>query len=498
MVRSALRRAVVLACLAAAPALAAPAPAAPAVTPVPGAPASFADLAARLLPGVVSISSSQTIKGPAGMPGFPAFPPGSPFEKFFRDFMKHTHPGAPPPVEHAQALGSGFIIDSKGIIVTNNHVIAGADSITVILQDNTRLKATLLGRDKRTDLAVLRVHSATPLPFVKFGDSNMARVGDWVMAVGNPFGLESTVTAGIISARGRNVNEGPYDNFIQTDAPINKGNSGGPLFDMAGDVIGINTLIYSPSGGSVGIGFAIPSNMAKTVVAELEHGGKVLRGWLGVRIQQVTPDIADSLGLKKPEGALVAGVTPSGPAAKGGIRNGDVVLRFDGQTVKDMHALPRIVAATPIGKHVVVSVWRGGHAAKVEVTVGELPSAKKLAKIEVPTAPSGTLDLAELGVTLAPVDTGTRQKFHLPQDQKGVIVTGVKAGSAAAKRGLKAGDVILEVQQQEVHSPSDFRARVDAARKAKRKSVLVLVQSASGLRWVPLPLDHAASGKQSG
>ncbi|MBU6499870.1 MAG: trypsin-like peptidase domain-containing protein, partial [Rhodospirillales bacterium] len=283
------------------------------------APESFADLAARLLPGVVNVSSVQTLKAGADNqgPDIPVFPPGSPFEQFFKDFMQRNHPngGAPPPARRAQALGSGFIIDPSGIVVTNNHVIAGADEITVILQDGTSLKATLIGHDERADLAVLQVHSDKPLTAVPWGDSQKERVGDWVLAIGNPFGLGGSVTAGIVSARGRNIDAGPYDNFIQTDAAINKGNSGGPLFNMDGQVIGINTAIYSPSGGSIGIGFSIPSDMARTVVDQLRKYGHARRGWLGVRIQEVTQDIADSVGLKEATGAMVAGVTEGGPAA---------------------------------------------------------------------------------------------------------------------------------------------------------------------------------------
>ena len=301
------------------------------------APSSFADLAAQLLPAVVNVSSTQNVQARAGGvgPEIPQFPPGSPFEQFFHDFMERNHPhgpggggggnGAPgpdpdQPARKMQSLGSGFIVDPSGIIVTNNHVIDGADEITVTLQDNTSLKATLIGKDEKTDIAVLKVKSDKPLPAVKFADSSASRVGDWVLAIGTPFGLGGSVTAGIVSARGRDINQGPYDDFIQTDAAINRGNSGGPLFNMDGGVIGINTAIYSPSGGSIGIGFSIPSNMAKTVVAQLQQYHHAVRGWLGVRIQQVTPDIAESLGLHPAQGALVAGVNDNSPASKASIR----------------------------------------------------------------------------------------------------------------------------------------------------------------------------------
>jgi serine protease Do len=462
------------------------------------APDGFADLAERLLPGVVNIASSQTVTSRAERPGvgpdIPMFPPGSPFEQFFRDFMeRNRHGGNQPqePVRRMQSLGSGFIVDASGIIVTNNHVIDGADEITVTLQDNTTLKATLLGRDERTDIAVLKVKSDKPLPSVAFGDSDRARVGDWVIAIGNPFGLGGSVTAGIVSARGRDISQGPYDNFIQTDAAINKGNSGGPLFNMDGEVIGINTAIYSPSGGSIGIGFSIPSNIAKTVVAQLRDFGHARRGWLGVKIQQVTPDIAESLGLKEATGALVAGVNDGGPADQAKIQNGDVILRFDDQEVKEMHNLPRIVAETDIHKQVPVTIWRNGKEETLTVTVGELAEDQQQAALtpeqDNPAQPQ-PLELSGLGLQVAPITADARDKYQLGQDQKGVLVTGVTQGTPAADRGLKAGDVIVEVQQEEVSTPAEVQDRIDKLRKAGRASVLMLVQSSDGLRWVPLSL----------
>ena len=326
-----------------------------------GAPDSFADLAAQLSPAVVNVSSTQKAEARADRGAeVPGFPPGSPFEQFFRDFMDRNHPGGQgqgpqrrgennrpsprggddAPSGRATSLGSGFIIDPAGYIVTNNHVIDGADEISVTLTDNTTLKAKLIGKDDRVDLALLKVETTHPLTAVKFGDSDVERVGDWVLAIGNPFGLGGSVTAGIVSARGRDIRQGPYDDFIQTDAAINRGNSGGPLFNMAGEVIGINTAIYSPSGGSVGIGFSVPSNLAKNVVMQLKEYGHARRGWLGVRIQQVTPDIAEAVGLKDARGAMVAGMNDGGPADKAGIHNGDVILKFNGQDVKEMRTLP--------------------------------------------------------------------------------------------------------------------------------------------------------------
>src|ERR1700678_899439 len=319
------------------------------------APDSFADLADKLLPTVVNISTSQTLKAPP-QNAIPQLPPGSPLEDLFKNFLGPKN-NAP---RHVTSLGSGFVIDASGYIVTNNHVIEDSDQITVSLQDGTQLPAKVIGRDTKTDLALLKVTPKKPLPATHFGDSDKARIGDWVIAIGDPFGIGSTVTAGIVSARNRNINAGPYDDFIQTDAPINRGNSGGPLFNMDGDVIGINSQIYTPSGGSVGIGFSIPSNLARDVVAQLKQFGVARRGWIGVRIQQVTDEIAQGMGLPNTQGALVADVTAGGPAEKAGLKNGDVVVGFDNKPVADSRELPRIVAATPIGKTVNLDVLRKG------------------------------------------------------------------------------------------------------------------------------------------
>jgi serine protease Do len=469
------------------------------------APESFADLAAKLQPSVVNISSSTSVHANAADrpgPDVPMFPPGSPFEQFFKDFLDRNRPQgrngqplpqAPQADRKTQSLGSGFIIDPSGLIVTNNHVIDGADEITVTLTDNTTLKAELVGRDERVDVALLRVKPDKPLVAVAFGDSDQARVGDWVLAIGNPFGLGGTVTAGIVSARGRDIRSGPYDDFIQTDASINRGNSGGPLFNMNGDVIGINTAIYSPSGGSIGIGFSIPANMAKNVVSQLQEFGKARRGWLGVRIQQVTPDIAESLGLKETTGAMVAGVNEGGPAETAKIRNGDIITKFNGQDVKEMKNLPRLVAETAIGKEVPVTLWRDGHEVIVQAKLGELPDEQKVASAAVPDKPEAAkpTEIASLGLQLSPLTPENRDRFQLGADQKGVVIADVTANSSAAERGLKPGDVILEVQQEAVTSPADVQGRVDAVRKQNRKSVLMLVQSGDGLRWVPLSLATA-------
>ena len=484
-----------------------------------GAPESFADLASNLLPAVVNISSSQNAQARADRSGpeVPSFPPGSPFEQFFKDFLDRNKPGqqrrgqgpnrgegpqgpegGPPSSGKSVSLGSGFIIDPAGYIVTNNHVIDGADEISVTLQDNTTLKAVLVGKDERVDLALLKVESDKPLKFVPFGDSDVERVGDWVLAIGNPFGLGGSVTAGIVSARGRDIRQGPYDDFIQTDAAINRGNSGGPLFNMAGEVIGINTAIYSPSGGSVGIGFSIPSNMSKSVVSQLREFGHARRGWLGVRIQQVTPDIAESIGLKDTTGAMVAGVNDGGPADTAKIRNGDIILKFNGQDVKEMKSLPRIVAETVIGKSVPVVLWRDGKEVTVQASVGELPDEVQQASVTPTpdrTPPNRTSEISGLGARLSPITDDLRDKFKLSQDQKGVVVTDVMPDGTAAGRGLKPGDVIVEVQQEAVASPADVQERMDRFRKQNRKTVLMLIQSGDGLRWVPVPLASDSLNK---
>ena len=483
------------------------------------APDSFADLAQSLLPAVVNVSSSMAAHASADAPEMPVFPPGSPFEQFFKDFMNRHHPGgkAPPdsgggdddmggdegdpgqdgpdqgaPHPHRmQSLGSGFIVDATGYVVTNNHVIEGADEITVTLQDNTTLKAVLVGHDDRTDLALLKVQSDKPLPSVKFGDSDASRVGDWVLAIGNPFGLGGSVTAGIVSARGRDIQQGPYDDFIQTDAAINKGNSGGPLFNMAGDVIGINTAILSPSGGSIGLGFAIPSGEARVVIDQLRQFHRARRGWLGVRIQQVTPDIADTLGLHGAEGALVAGVNTGGPADRAHLQNGDVILTFNGQKLHESRTLPRVVAETPIDRQVPVEVWRNGKPQTVQVVVAEMPDDEKPAvALEGPRKPppSTIVDLGSLGMKVAPISDDLRQRFKLDGKQKGVVITDLSADGIAAGRGLKLGDVIVEVQQQSVAVPADITKHLADARVQGKKSVLLLVQAKDGMRWVPLPV----------
>ena len=456
------------------------------------APESFADLSARLLPSVVNISTTQNIKRPQGpSTQRPQLPPGSQFEDFFREFFDRQQRRGTPQ-RRATSLGSGFIIDSAGYVVTNNHVIADADEITVTLADDRRLKARVIGRDAKTDLALLKVESDTPLHAVGFGDSRSTRVGDWVVAIGNPFGLGGTVTAGIVSARHRDINSGPYDDFIQTDASINRGNSGGPMFNLDGEVVGVNTAIFSPSGGSVGIGFAIPSNLAKPIIDQLRKYGRARRGWLGVRIQTVTDDIAQSLELDKTSGALVADLTPGGPAEKGKVEVGDVILTFDGKEVGEMRSLPRIVAETPVGERVLVEVWRQSAKVKLNIILGEFPDDDRLVASR-PTSqqPEAEKDLAVLGLMLSAVTPELRARFKLDDGVEGVVVTEVEEGSAAANRQIRPGDIIRKVGHEHVSvkRPSQVRKLVEDARKANRKTIIVLVEREGGRRFVPIKID---------
>ena len=461
---------------------------APATAFARGAPESFADLANALLPSVVNISTTSVVSN-RGNQDIPQFPPGSPFEEFFRDFFDRNRPQQQQ--RRATSLGSGFIIDPKGLVVTNNHVIQDSEEITVILHDDTRLTATVIGRDPKTDLAVLKVETKQALPFVKFGNSDELRVGDWVVAIGNPYGLGGSVTAGIVSARGRNIQSGPYDDFIQTDAAINKGNSGGPLFNMSGEVIGINTAIYSPTGFSVGIAFAVPASTARGVIDQLQKYGKPRRGWLGVRIQRVTDEIAENLRLGKTTGALVASITDGSPADKAKLKSGDVILKFDNKDVGNMGALPRIVAETEIGREVDVEYWREGKREKTKVAVGELQeevAAAVESGADTPGDKGEELAIKGMGFSVAQLDSKARQKFKLREQTKGVVITTVEADGPAAEKGLKAGDVIVEIGQEEVSAPADVGKKVDEARERGRKSILLLVEGQGGLRFVALQI----------
>ena len=464
-----------------------------------GAPDSFADLAERLLPAVVNISTSQTISADRS-PDMPQFPPGSPFEEFFKDYLERQNPGGrngggEQPSQRATSLGSGFIIDADGYIVTNNHVIQDADEITVILSDDTALKAELVGRDTKVDIALLKVDAKRKLPYVDFGDSDKARVGDWVMAIGNPFGLGGTVTAGIVSAKTRDINAGPYDSYLQTDAPINRGNSGGPLFNMDGQVVGVNTAIYSPSGGSVGIGFASPSNLLKPVLEDLRKYGKTRRGWLGVRIQTVTDEIAESLGLKKARGALVAGIETGSPAIGAGIQTGDVILEWDSREVKEMRRLPAMVAESKIGETVPVVIWRDGERKTVKVKVGELKDEEQQAKADAPkkkeTASVEATAVKSLGLSVTPVNEASRAKYNLPDTiTKGLIVTDVTAKGPAEEKGIRRGNVLLEMGGKELKSAGDMAEQVAKTKESGRKSVLLLVQVGNDMKYVPVNIDN--------
>ncbi|MCK0198271.1 DegQ family serine endoprotease [Ancylobacter sp. 6x-1] len=460
-------------------------------------PDTVADTAAQVMDAVVNISTSQTVAAQRSVPT-PQLPPGSPFEEFFDEFFKRRQQqdenGGERP-RKVSSLGSGFVIDASGLVVTNNHVIADADEIYVNFNDGSKLKAELVGRDTKVDLALLRVKpdASKPLKAVKFGNSDALRVGDWVMAVGNPFGLGGTLTVGVISARNRDINAGPYDNFLQTDAAINRGNSGGPLFNMDGDVIGINTAIISPSGGSIGIGFAVPSNTAIPVVQQLRDFGETRRGWIGVRIQQVTDDIAESLSLGKARGALVGGLTDDGPAAKAGIKAGDVIVAFDGKEVKDMRSLPIVVADTAVDKEVDVVVIRKGKQETLRLKVGRLEESEKveqaaLEKKAPEAAKPATTKL--MGLDLSEITADLRTKFKLKDEIKGVMITGVDSGSAAADKGIKPGLVILEVNQEAVSTPQDIQKRLEALKKDGRKSALLMVSDPNGqVQFTAMPID---------
>ncbi len=456
-------------------------------------PGSFADLVEKLSPAVVNVSTTQKVKGGGAglMLPFDNMPQGQmdQFKDFFERFMG---PGGALPEREVQSLGSGFVIDPAGFIVTNSHVIEDAEEITVRFQDETQYEATVVGRDSKTDLALLKIDAKKKLPFVKFGNSDDVRVGDWIVAIGNPYGLGGSVTSGIISARSRHINAGPFDDFLQTDAAINRGNSGGPMFNMNGDVIGVNTAIFSPTGGNVGIGFAIPATLAKPVIDQLKEFGRTHRGWLGVKIQHVTDEIADSVGLDKARGALVLEVTPESPADEAGILPGDVILTFDGQRIKEMRELPRIVAETKIGKDVDVEVWREEDEEEVSVTLGELEEEES-ASMPLKRSPDKDGDLKGetlLGMTLATVDEDLRAQFSLDEDSSGVLVLAVESDSAAAERGVLRGDIITGVSQQEIDSFDDLKEAVEEARKDGKKFALLRVLRGDTATFITLPTSE--------
>ena len=465
-------------------------------------PSSFADLAEFLLPTVVNISSApeeieETDKRPEGGqrdPRLPNFPEGSPFDQFFEEFLDNA------PRQRAQpsAMGSGFVIDAeKGYIITNNHVVRSGGKVQAIFSNNKTVLAEIVGVDAKTDIALLKIDPAEmpDLTEAKFGDSSQMRVGDWILAIGNPFGLGGTVTAGIISARARDINAGPYDDYLQTDASINRGNSGGPMFNTKGEVIGINTAIFSPTGGSVGIGFAIPSSQAQPVIEQLIKYGRTRRGWLGVRIQSVTEEIAESLSLDDPRGALVAGVTAGGPSV-GVIKTGDVILSFDGKAINEMKELPRSVAEADIGKTSKVVVWRDGKEQSFDIKLGELEKAEEDGLLtaqadrkQVPAEISDALELKDQGITVAKISPILAEQHQVEETVTGLIIVKVAENSAAEARDLRAGDVILEINQKAITEPKAFQEQIETMRKEGKVSALLLVNRRGNVRFVALKLD---------
>lgn len=466
------------------------------------APDSFAPLIEKLSPAVVNISTTQKIKsrvgGGMGMPfmfQFPDEPQFDPFRDFFERFGQQQGPGgAGKPMEReVYSLGSGFIIDADGYVVTNSHVIADAEEIQVILHDDTKLEATIVGRDSKTDLALLKVESKKPLPYVRLGNSDQVRVGDWVIAIGNPFGLGGTVTAGIISARSRSINAGPFDDFLQTDAAINRGNSGGPMFDLNGEVIGINTAIFSPSGGNIGIGFAVPASQAKPILEQLKEHGRTFRGWLGVKIQQVTEEVAESLGMPRAYGALVLEINENSPASDSDIQPGDIIIEFDGKEVEEMRKLPRLVAETKIGKDVEVVIWRNGEQHVTSVTLGELDETKQeVASLSESGNKAGNGDLKSkelLGMELVTVDADLRKRFEVSEEVAGILVLNVKPGSASAKQEILTGDIITRVNDRNIRQMDDFTNALRALKKSGRGFALVRVLRNGENLFVTLPTD---------
>jgi len=452
-------------------------------------PTNLADLVDQVAEAVVNISATQTVDDKDS--ATPDVPKGTPFDEMFEEFFKNHGISPQPRARRAQSLGSGFVVDPTGIVITNNHVIGDANDIVVIFTDGRKLKATVVGKDAKVDVAVLKVESEKPLKTVTFGDSGKMRVGDGVMAVGNPFGLGETVTAGIISARNRNIDSGPYDDFLQTDASINKGNSGGPLFNLQGEVIGINTAILSPSGGSIGIGFATPSATVVPVIAQLREFHETRRGWLGVRIQPVDDTIADSLNLGSARGALIAGIDAKGPAKPAGLQAGDVIIKFDGKEVKESRDLPRLVASMPVGREVEVVVIRNGKELTKTVTLGRLEDGEKKTALATENNDAQPDAVAKaLGMEFSALSADARKTFKIKDAVKGVVVTSVDPASAAAERGLKAGDVIEEVNHQAVEHPGDVTKAIDSAKSDSKKPALLLVSNGEGeVRFVAVPVN---------
>jgi serine protease Do len=435
----------------------------------------FADLVDKVKHAVVNIATTEEVK--QALPDqMPQFPPGSPFAEMFNFFQQQSN-------TPKHALGSGFVIDPSGYIVTNNHVVGKATKITVTLDDGTTYPATVKGRDEKTDLALLKIDAGKPLPYVEFGNSDEARVGDWVVAVGNPFGLGGTVTAGILSAHGRNINSGPYDDFLQVDAPINPGNSGGPLFDQSGRVLGIDSAIYTPNGGNVGIGFAIPANQAKAVIAQLKDNGSVARGWLGVQMQPLTPALAKAIGRSDSDGVLVDEVQANSPAEKAKLKQGDVITGFDKKPVKQPRDLAVAVANTRAESTVPITVWREGHEQVLKVTIGKQPEAQA-------SAANAQSDSAPVGMALAPLSPEARGALGLDDDTKGVVVSRVTPNSRADESGIHAGDVIVRVGNAAVTTPNQAASRISEAQKAKKEAVPLLVMRDGTTYYLALELAN--------
>ncbi|MPY73939.1 MAG: Do family serine endopeptidase [Alphaproteobacteria bacterium] len=456
-------------------------------------PRDFSDMAKKMLPAVVNISTTQKIPAEPGTSPDArdgaqddAAPGEAPTDEFLRQFFKDNPEAVPAP--ETSALGSGFIIDPEGYVVTNNHVIDAAKEIKLILADGREFKAKRVGSDAATDLALLKVDAKEPLPYLHWGSSEKMEIGDWVVAIGNPFGLGGSITAGLLSGRARDIQAGPYDDFLQTDAAINRGHSGGPLFDAEGNVIGVNTAILSPNGGSIGIAFAIPASTAKPIIAQLRESGSVRRGQLGVQIQPVTDEIAKAIGLENTQGALVAAITKGSPAEKAGLEPGDVILRYDGHPIETMRTLPRQVANTTIGKTVDVTVWRDGRNVDRDVTIGEqTPADVANAPDEGKKAPA-IEENPTLGMRLQPLDESLKQRLGLEKNASGVLVTSVKPESAAAAQGIEAGDIISEVNRKPVSSPRHVEERVTEVKKQGRPAALLRINRSGAYRFIALPV----------
>jgi serine protease Do len=471
---------------------------------------SFAPLVQEVMPAVVNVSAIEKARRAAANwdPGngvnpfadqeLAGLPPAALDElsrKFFDEQERRNSPRLP-----GLALGSGFIVDRRGYIVTDDHVLENAESVTVTFHDGAQRKAKIIGRDPLTDLALLKIDAPHPLPCVQWGDSDAVRVGDWVLAIGNPFGLDDTVSSGIISARGRDIHSGPYDDFLQIDASINRGNSGGPTFNLDGKVIGINSAIYSPNGGSVGIGFAIPANLARPVVDQLLEHGKVERGWLGVQIQPVTPEIADGFGLPGPQGALVAGVSPAGPAAHAGFVQGDVILMVNGRPIERMRDLPLIVAEMPVGRTAEVSVWRQNQQISLHPIIGLMPEEPQVSELPPPQTPPSVKPIPDIaaGLKLAPLSAQLRQRLQLPKNVGGALVTAITEGSPFAATDLSPGDVIEMIDQEPVASPRDIVGKLHAAAARGGKTILMLVNRHGSNRYVALVSGNRSQPDGSG